>query len=350
MRQEYTFGLEGYSDPRPSEGKIQAGYLRGFKILVGNLGGSYQEILENHGLDADAFEDSDYHIACRAAVEILEYGSTALNDPLFGLHLADLQEPDVFGCVAALARAAPTVRQALQSLVDYVPVINSPEGALELVVSGSTAEFRWRSSLDVRQSEQINYHGLLLLMKTLRMLGGEHFHPRYATLVVQAPGSYLDIIQDTVGCKVYPRAAANAICFSSDILELPLHSTNRLLFKLVSGYLAAINGPAKAPFIKQVESFIRATLPTGACTIEHCAERLAIAPRTLQKRLGNRDTSFTELVETQRLQMAKKELREGQQTLGEITYNLGYADQTSFGRAFKRWTGVSPQAYRQRAK
>ena len=56
--------------------------------------------------------------------------------------------------------------------------------------------------------------------------------------------------------------------------------------------------------------------------------------------------SYSEILDRQRLQRAKELLRHSRQSIAEIADALGYAERTSFGRAFKRWSGQTPQAFR----
>ena len=110
VQNSFIMSVDG---PLPAQGRISTGYLKGLKSVVQNLGGDPREVLEHHDIDPLTFEDPDSDIECAAAVKLLEYCSRRLQDPLFGLRLAEQQDPDVFGCVTALARAAPTLRQAL---------------------------------------------------------------------------------------------------------------------------------------------------------------------------------------------------------------------------------------------
>jgi len=72
-----------------------------------------------------------------------------------------------------------------------------------------------------------------------------------------------------------------------------------------------------------------------------------LSPRTLQARLEAEGTSFSALIEEVRILLAKLYLQRPESSLDEIAEWLGYSEQTSFGRAFRRWTGTSPQKYRQ---
>jgi AraC-like DNA-binding protein len=98
--------------------------------------------------------------------------------------------------------------------------------------------------------------------------------------------------------------------------------------------------------VDRVESYVRGALSSGTCSVERCAEKLGMSVRTLQARLAAESGRFSELVESQRERLAKALLAQRQLTLDEIADRLGYGEQTSFGRAFKRWTGMTPQQFR----
>lgn len=332
----------------PSAGNLQTGWYKGLKDLVRSRGHDPARILEQHEIDPAKFEDCNYHLDGTRAVSLMQSCSELLEDPLFGLHLAEQQDPDVFGCAMALARAASTVRQALESLVEYVPAFCSPEAGLQLVEgSGGVAELRWWTvvPLDDR-GQQVNYQGLLLIAKTLQMLGRDHFRPRYATLMCAIGRGEHQALQSRLGCRVTGRAGANAVAFSADLLEAQLPTANRLLFTVLESGLSQLREQARPSFIQRVETYVRRTLPTGQFCVEHCAATLGTSPRTLQKHLTQQRTAFSDIVQNERVKLAKHALLWTDRSLDEIAFQLGYAEQTSFGRAFKRMVGMTPQAFR----
>jgi len=81
-------------------------------------------------------------------------------------------------------------------------------------------------------------------------------------------------------------------------------------------------------------------------TIEQVAAHLNMSLRTLQRRLKTADSTYKQLLDDLRKDFALCYLRRPDLTIGEISYLLGYADNSVFTRSFKRWTGKSPQAYR----
>jgi AraC-like DNA-binding protein len=340
----FILSVDGALDAVPGQGQIQAGYLRGLKSVVRRLGGDPRSLLERHGVDPVAFDDPDHHLDCTTAVELVENCSRDLQDGLFGLHLAEQQGPDVFGCATTLARSAPTLREALQSFVEFVPVSASPECEMELVTGREVAELRWRTHLC--EGEQVNYQGLLLMMKTLQMLAGRPAPAHYASLTFGVGRSDIQPLQEKVACRVHARAEANAVAFPVDLLDRPVPTANRMLFSLLSGYLGQLRAAARSGFVEQVEAYVRGALASGHCSVDGCAERLGTSARTLQKRLARIDVKFSDVVQNQRINLARQALLRTDTSLNDIAFRLGYSEQTSFGRAFKRSTGMTPQAFR----
>jgi AraC-like DNA-binding protein len=120
-----------------------------------------------------------------------------------------------------------------------------------------------------------------------------------------------------------------------------------MLFNVLINQLERLRRSSSKPtFVEQVEAYVSAALPAGNCTVRRCSIELGTSIRTLQKRLAEQETIFSEIVEKQRIDIARHALITRSKKLVEVAYSLGYADQTGFGRAFKRWTGVTPKEFR----
>ncbi|MBV1687188.1 AraC family transcriptional regulator [Novosphingobium sp. G106] len=330
---------------RPARGKIQAGYWRGFKELVGRQGGCSRDILERHNIDPEAFEFHDYHVDCTAALNLLDDCSIRFDDPLFGLHLGDLQQPDAFGGIAFVARTAPTFGQALECFTEFSPVVNSPEGEMVLVAGRDVAEFRWNSQLG-GGCEQAHFQGMLLILKTLKMLGGTGFKPLHVNLCFDPHPALRQEVAELAGCALLRRSEFNAIAFASDLLDQSNPSRNSLMYSMMTRCLKRMGEAPSGAVANDVAFFIETTLASGVCTVERCADALGTSSRTLQKQLAGENTSFTILLEMGREKLAKRALAGSRASIDDIAFNLGYSDQGSFGRAFRRWTGQTPRAFR----
>lgn len=343
--ENFFYSLQGPLEALPVRGQIRAGNFQGFPEFVRRRGGDPRAILERHGMDPGTIADPDAHIDCKAFVDVFEYCGTFFDDPLFGLRLARLQEPDVLGCVIALCRAAPTFREAIRCFIDYIPVAHAPGAAMELVEGDEIAELRYPALTGIGFHDQSNYQGVQLAIKLLRQIGGRDFQPSYVTLTVAARRKDVCEIEDNLGCK-FRRASSNAIAFPTRALARPVANPNRLLFRLLSGYLDRVKAAARTTIVQRVEDYVRGSLASGSCSIERCAKKLGTTERSLQLHMNEHGVKFSDVLQRERVKLAKSYLKQEELSLDDVAYLLGYAEQSSFGRAFRRWTGSTPQKYR----
>jgi AraC-like DNA-binding protein len=107
--------------------------------------------------------------------------------------------------------------------------------------------------------------------------------------------------------------------------------------------------PAGEGAIDSIRRVLTDELCDGEPTLERVAKRLHMSGRTLHRRLKEQGASFRLVVGEVRLELARRYLRERQATIGEIAFLLGFSEPSAFHRAFKRWTGHSPAAFRRRS-
>ena len=349
MSESSFYSLDGPLEVMPTERQMRVANLGAFPHLTRNRGVDHRRLLERHDIDPFSLRDPDHYIDCQSYVNLLEDCSSLLNDPLFGLRLAQAQEPDVYGCVTALCRASSTVREAIDCLIRYIPVTHSPAAMQELVVQDDMAMLRWGVRTDLGNNKQANYQAALLNLKLLRQLGGRDFRPHYVRLAVDTRHRDIDELERQLGCRFHSKTAENVIAFPALVLDQRIASANRLLFRLLGGYLNRVKEASRTTLVDRVNDYIRSSLPDGNCTIERCAAKMDISVRTLQAKLGESQLSFSDILEEQRVVLAKGYLKRQELSLDDVAANLGYSEQSSFGRAFKRWTGLTPKQFRQQA-
>lgn len=346
MGQESFFSLDGPLDVTPAGGQVRAANFAGLAGLARSHGRDARGIVERHGMEARVLIDPESLIAPQQMADTFEYCSTLFDDPLFGLHIAQSQDPEVFGCVTALCRSAPTVRAGIRCLIDFLPVVHAPDCEVVLIEGRETAELTWLVNTDIGVNDQAHYQAAMLNVKLLQAIGGPGFKPSWVSLSADPRSTDLPELEKTLGCRVRSRANRNSVVFPVRSLEQAVPSANRLLYRLLGSYLQRVKSAQGQSIIDKVESYVRGALATGSCAIERCAEKTGMSVRTLQSRLAAEGARFSELVEKQRETLAKAHLAEGRLSLDEIADRLGYGEQTSFGRAFKRWTGLTPQQFR----
>ena len=346
MAEQTFFSLDGPLDLAPGGGQCRAANFSSLAAVARTRGRDARGIVERHGMEARVLTDPESLIAPQQLAETLEYCSTLFDDPLFGVRIATLQDPEVFGCVTALCRAAPTVRAGIRCLIDYLPVVHAPDCEVVLIEGRETAELNWLVNTDIGVNDQAHYQAAMLNVKLLQAIGGPGFKPSWVSLSADTRANDMPELERLLGCKVTGRSPRNSVAFPVNALDRPVPSANRVLYRLLGGYLEELKAAHSQSIAERVESYIRGALASGNCTVESCAAKLGLSVRTLQSRLAQDGARFSELVESQRESLARIYLARRQLSLDDIADRLGYGEQTSFGRAFKRWTGKTPKQFR----
>jgi AraC-like DNA-binding protein len=122
-------------------------------------------------------------------------------------------------------------------------------------------------------------------------------------------------------------------------------SINAFLLERVAEATAGIEISADK-IVADVEGLIQDALPGGIPGIAQIGQHMGMSRRTLTRRLAERNLSFRDLVQQTQESIAKDRLRNSSSSVGEIAFETGFSEQSAFNRAFKRWTGVSPTAFR----
>ena len=114
--------------------------------------------------------------------------------------------------------------------------------------------------------------------------------------------------------------------------------------QIVADYLARLDNDS---FPDRVRARLVEVLPSGEVEAELLARGLNLSLRTLQRRLAKAGTSYSELLDEARRELALRYIGEHRLSIKETTYVLGFSEPANFTRAFRRWTGFSPTQYRQ---
>jgi AraC-like DNA-binding protein len=145
-------------------------------------------------------------------------------------------------------------------------------------------------------------------------------------------------------------AAWNGFIFDAAHLDTVLPTADPSLHQVLRDHaerLLAQLAPSDS-LVERVRQHLLDSLQGGPLSANAVAERLGLSRRTLARRLLQRDTSFTALLEQVRHKAAAHYLEFSDHSLDDIAFLLGFSESSAFVRAFKRWQGVTPMAYRSR--
>jgi AraC-like DNA-binding protein len=244
-------------------------------------------------------------------------------------------------------RASADVRAALARLARWAPLIH--EGLAGALDEGcEDGEARWAITTPRRPRGIGRYVHELAVAHALHHVraGVDSFTPRHAWFAHPRPSdvaplcAFLGTTDVAFGCEDSGFAVAEGD------LARPMRGadphTVESLAPLVDAELPELRASS---FAARVAASIASTLPEEIAMAE-AAARLHMSPRTLQRRLEEEGTRFSEVVEDARLELARRLLADPSVTLGDVAYRTGFSDLATFSRAFKRWTGQPPGQWR----
>ncbi len=322
-------------------------------VLVSAVG-LLKGLVEFHGLDAsqclreagvpvEKLNDPNGRLSDEAVDAAWLHVQTLITDPCFGLHAHRCWHPSQLGALGYAWLASSTLRNALGRLSRYARTVAD---RASVTVSDCDRGLRVRLDAERQQEKEIPAlvdATLCMLVDMCRVNYGNVLDPIEVNLRREPPpcaGRYFAYFRSPVNF----RAGDNNIVLPSDAMDEPLPGANAVLARMhdqvLTRYLAHLE---QSGIETRVRAQIVEELPTGEVSQQSIAAALAMGERTLQRRLKELGTSFSDLLEDARRELALAYLQDRRMSLLEISYLLGFSDPSSFSRAFRRWTGTAPR-------
>ncbi len=304
-------------------------------------------LFERAGLDPDSLEDPLARYPYRDVRKVWELSIEETGDPCFALIAARQWHPSNFHALGYAWLASRSLKEALQRLIRYFRVVTTDPEELSLVETDQAYEFMIDTSSVVYRGLDAEYDFILaILIDACRLSLGEGFNPQRVCLQ-RSPPSCRDRFAKFFGCQPEFDAPNYLLSFDKAALDKQLPTGNaevaRANDQVILRYLAQLN---RSDLVMRVKVALIENLPSGQVSKEQVSEALGVSLRTLQRKLHDEGTSFKQLLDETRHELADGYIKNHQVSLGEITYLLGFSEASNFSRAFKRWTGSSPTEFR----
>ena len=315
--------------------------------LGGERGLAPAELLRGTGILAESLQDPRAEVALGQEFAVLRnlIRHPAI-EPGFGVALGASYHLGMHGVWGLLIATGRTLREALTIALGYLD-LSWAFTKVELTEADGVAMLRSDGSdipNDVRPFliERISGASKVLL----RDVFGSDVALRGVHYKHSAPAR-TDSYREMLGVEPTFDADDNSIRFDADLLDVPLRRGNEWTRR---GYEAVCQGIlAKRKARSGVAGSVRDLLvrePGRTPDVVTVAKELNVSPRTLFRRLELEGTSFRMLVDEVREALAEEMLSVAGLNTEEVADRLGYSDPASFVRAFKRWKGQTPQAFR----
>jgi AraC-like DNA-binding protein len=331
--------------PTASGGIARAAYARAL-----NAGLDVGTLLRHAGLTRAQITRADARFPVRCQVRFLNEVAARLHDDYLGLHLAQSLDLRELGLVYYVLASSHDLASALTRLARYSGIHN--EG-VHIDVSkgkGIAVSFEYVGVARLSDRHQIEFF-VAILLRLCRQLTGRHLRP-VAVRLMHRRAQLAKELAAFFGCAVVFGASADQVVFALDAKRAPLTQADPYLNELMLGYCEetlAQRHVGAGDWRHKVENVVVPLLPHGEATLENVAQRMGLSHRTLARRLAREGVSFLDVLQDLRLRLARQYFGEGDISITQIAWLLGYRGPSAFTHAFKRWTGRSPRQMRGRA-
>ncbi len=319
---------------------------RALLASCGRLGLDPDALLRSAGLSPEELNDPDARVSSDVTDAVWREAYAAGADPFLALHAAEGTPFGAFRVLDYLAASSATIGDGLRRVADYFPLVD-PRGVLAVEESAQGAAMTFDGAGGSPLPPPAQEYTLAILASRIRHVASEPglaMEARFAFARPADPGELARFFgaEPRFGA---PRAA----------LALPRSTWERRTPSADPGLFAALDDharrmverlPGSAGTVARVRSAVAAELAGREPALAAIARRLGTSRRSLQRRLGEEGTSFQEVLDAVRRERAEVFLRAPDVSVAEVSWLLGFAEQSAFTRAFRRWTKESPSRWR----
>lgn len=325
---------------------LSARILRPLLMYLDSRGHESKAFLKSQGLDPAIFLDPEARVPHAAAVSLWPAAARMTGDMNLGLHVAEGIRPGSFGILEYVVRTSDTLGMGLQRLSRYHRLMHGA-AEVKLAVHHDRAILSHQLPIPGGLPRAVSEFIVASLLIGSRQATGMHWNPLEVRFLHSAPDDVTEY-ERLFGCLLRFGHSRNELVFPRDLLDAPLIKADTALQTILEAQAAAILEalPRGEAATDAVRRHLAGELGEGQPTLELIAPRLHMSARTLHRRLEEEGTSFREILTEVRREIATRHLVERRLAIGEIAFLLGFSEPSAFHRAFKRWTGHAPLAYR----
>ncbi|MDX1977440.1 MAG: AraC family transcriptional regulator [Pseudanabaenaceae cyanobacterium bins.68] len=273
-------------------------------------------------------------------------------DQNIGLHMGEIFNPSAIGILGYVLFNCENLQQVLEKLSRYMSLF-SQGVEMNFAIEGSQVLWncdisRHYKSYLLEESRQPMESTLSAMISAIKILTGKQI--QFASVWFQHP-TPADISehQRIFQAPILFSQSTNRLIFDYKFLEWKILSANANLLSTFEHYADLMLSQSISGYANQVVKKITQGLKAEVPSLEAIAQSLHMSVRNLQRELHSENTSYQKLLDQTRKELAICYLRENN-SINNIAFLLGFAEPSAFHRAFKRWTGKTPQSYRSKGR
>lgn len=318
---------------------------RGAFARMAALGLDVPAVLDHAGLPRALMSEARPTVTTAQFFAFWHAVQAVCQDPSLGLRLGDGTRSEVYDMVTAAALHSGTLGGALDKLARYKRLTCPEDVVVELGRDEAAVSMRWM--LAEGHTPRLLVDAMFASNFALAERGtGRALHLRRIELTRRPADGTL--LHAHFRCELRFNAPQDRIIYARADLDLPFVTQDD---GHLAGLLPVLEGSlreqtAATPLRDKVWNVLSRGMRGGHLRMAQVAEALHLSPRTLQRRLGEVDTSYQQVLDQVRHQLARRLLDATDLDVGEIAFLLGFEELNSFNRAFRQWEGATPARWR----
>ena len=328
--------------PRIS-GVTRASALGPIAEFMQRQGGSIARVLSDVDLPFALLEHRDLVVPLREQFRLLERAARETGDDYFGARLGQVVRSRELSRFGAWACSAPTLREAIRRAHAGMGVMLQTATVLRFTQNDEAA--LWSIEFVEPESEGRHHNELLgisYMIDAIRSYAGANWYPHTVFTALPKAERHAPL-EDVFRCNVSHGHPVTAVSFSAALLDCPRSPTSH-----AEGEGAPeAELPRERDALATIGAVVDLALHEDYPRVDWVSAKMGLSRRSLQRLLGRNGTSFGEIVEQALCRRAIVRLGDRGTAITDIALELGYSDAAHFTRAFRRWTGMPPSAYRQ---
>jgi len=304
-------------------------------------------IFKEVGIDLSSLKNPDFRIPVSTMHKLWRKATELTEDDAFGLTVAENVFPTHLSALLFALQSSGSLKECANRIVRYAKVVTTVGCVTTREEQGDLiVEFINFAEPDSFPTEPLEAL-LATAAKTFRDIMEDPDRGirevRFRRPIPAHPERY----EAFFNCPVIFNAAKNEIRIRGEVANKPLPGANSAIAdiqdQLLNDYLKRLD---RKNLRLQVKEKVLALIPSGEVTQDDVASYLNMSSRTLHRKLAEEDITFKQLLDNVKKDLALRYLKNPTISIVEVTYTLGFTDQSSFTRAFKRWMSCTPSQYR----
>ena len=311
------------------------------------------EVVRELGLSRAETSSPETRVSLNQVLKAYGVADRMSANPHFAYHAGQRLHVSAYGMYGFAILSSMNYRQTMKFGVEYHQLA-TPVVECEFSEAGGCANWTFapapKADEDARIAKFTIEMQFGILISLFRDVMGPEFAPRELR-VTFAPPDDAAHYPELFGAPVMFGQPKNAMQFDSVWLDGTPKLGNEISYRTVHALCDAMIGQLqlRTGLAGKLRRYLMANL-LRPIRLDDAAEVLNLSPRTVRRKLGEENTSFREIVDELRMEMAVRYLRETRLSVEDIAELLGFSDAANFRHAFRRWTKVQPSAYRGRLK